>query len=86
MAGGEVPPDVIFPMVRTYHVMDSCVNCGQCQDACTMELPLSRLIFLLNRELTSIFKYEPGTDVEELPPLKTVPEQESKLSSVKVSS
>ncbi len=86
VAGGKVPPDVIFPMVRIYHVMDSCVNCGQCQDACTMELPLSLLIFLLNRELTSIFKYEPGTDVEELPPLKTVPERESKLTSVEVTS
>ncbi len=86
VAGGEVPPDIIFPMVRSFHVMDSCVNCGQCQDACTMELPLSRLIFMLNRELASIFKYEPGMDVEQLPPLKTVPEQESKLSSVKVTS
>ena len=66
--------------------MDSCVNCGQCQDACTMEIPLSRLIFMLNRELASIFKYEPGMDIEELPPLKTVPEQESSLRSVKVTS
>lgn len=81
VAGGEVPPDIIFPMVRSFHVMDSCVNCGQCQDACTMELPLSRLIFMLNRELVSIFNYEPGMDVEQLPPLKTVPDQELSRSS-----
>jgi len=81
VTGGEVPPDIIFPMVRSFHVMDSCVNCGQCQDACTMELPLSRLIFMLNRELVSIFNYEPGMDVEQLPPLKTVPNQELSRSS-----
>jgi len=46
---GEIPPDVMFPMVRIAHVMDSCVNCGRCQDACTMELPLCRLIFLLSK-------------------------------------
>jgi formate dehydrogenase subunit beta len=81
---GEVPPDIMFPMIRITHVMDSCVNCGQCQDACTMELPLSRLIFLLNRELAHVFKYEPGMEVSELPPLRTVTDQELSLSGVEV--
>ena len=81
---GEVPPDVMFPMVRTTHVMDSCVNCGQCQDACPMEIPLARLTFMLNRELASIFRYEPGVDVNELPPLRTVTDQESSLAGVEV--
>jgi formate dehydrogenase subunit beta len=81
---GEVPPDVMFPMIRITHVMDSCVNCGQCQDACTMELPLSRLIFLLSKKVDAIFKYEPGMDVTKLPPLKTVTDEELSLSGVEV--
>jgi formate dehydrogenase subunit beta len=81
---GEVPPDIMFPMIRITHVMDSCVNCGQCQDACTMELPLSRLIFQLNRELARIFKYEPGMEVSERPPLRTITDQELGISSVEV--
>lgn len=81
---GEVPPDIMFPMVRITHVMDSCVNCGQCQDACTMELPLSRLIFMLSKKLTGIFQYEPGMDVSALPPLRTVTDQELSLTGVEV--
>jgi len=81
---GEIPPDVMFPMVRITHVMDSCVNCGQCQDACTMELPIARLIFMLSKELAGIFKYEPGMDVSEPPPLRTVTDQELSLSGVDV--
>jgi len=81
---GEIPPDIVFPMVRTTHVMDSCVNCGQCQDACTMELPLSRLTFLLSRKLGRIFKYDPGTDVSQLPPLRTVTDQELSMSGTEV--
>lgn len=81
---GEVPPDVLFPMVRAAHVMDSCVNCGQCQDACTMELPIARLIFMLSKELGDIFNYEPGIDVSQLPPLRTVNDEELSNRGVEV--
>jgi formate dehydrogenase subunit beta len=82
--GGEVPPDIMFPMIRATHVMDSCVNCGQCQDVCPMELPLARLIFMLNRELAAIFKYEPGMDVSALPPLRTVTDAELAIEGVEL--
>jgi formate dehydrogenase subunit beta len=84
IAPGEIPPNVMFPMIRITHVMDSCINCGQCQDACTMELPLSRLIFLLSKKIDAIFKYEPGMDVTKLPPLRTVTDEELSLSGVEV--
>jgi formate dehydrogenase subunit beta len=73
---GEVPPDTMFPLTRLSHVADSCVNCGQCQDVCPMELPLSLLYSFLNRELNEIFKYTPGINVEEGPPLTTVKKEE----------
>ena len=64
--------------------MDSCVNCGQCQDACSMELPLSRLIFMLNRELADVFKYEPGMDVSAPIPLKSVTDEELAMAGVEI--
>jgi formate dehydrogenase subunit beta len=82
--GGEIPPDPVFPMIRAVHVMDSCVNCGQCQDACPMEIPLSRLIFMLNKELARTFKYEPGTDVNAPPPLRTVTDEELSMSGIEL--
>jgi hypothetical protein len=45
-----------------------------------MEIPLARLIFMLNRELAQIFKYEPGMDPSVLPPLRTVTDKELSLS------
>jgi formate dehydrogenase subunit beta len=82
--GGEIPPDAMFPMIRTVHVMDCCVNCGQCQDACPMELPLSRLIFMLSKELGQMFKYEPGMDASAPPPLRTVTMEEIRVSGVEL--
>jgi hypothetical protein len=49
-----------------------------------MELPLSRLIFMLNRELSAIFKYEPGIEVSTLPPLRTVTDEELSISEVEL--
>jgi formate dehydrogenase subunit beta len=84
IAGGEIPPDVMFPMIRTVHVIDSCVNCGQCEDACPADIPLSRLIFMLNREISPIFKYEPGMDVTARPPMRTVTDEELRVSGVEL--
>jgi len=81
---GEVPPHMLFPMVRITHVMDSCVNCGQCQDACAMDIPISRLIFMLSKKIGAIFKHEPGMDVTALPPLRTVTDQELGQEGVEV--
>ena len=82
--GGEIPPDAMWPMVRAVHAMDSCVNCGQCQDVCSMNLPLARFVFMLNREIAAIFKYEPGMDVETLPPCRTVTEEELSIDGVEL--
>lgn len=73
---GEIPPDVMFPMVRVAHVMDSCVNCGQCEDVCTMDVPISLLVSLLNKKVGDIFKYEPGMDVADLPPMRSTTDEE----------
>jgi formate dehydrogenase subunit beta len=71
VAGGEVPPNILFPLTRIAHVMDSCVNCGQCQDACPMEIPISLFTFMLNKEISEVFDYNPGEDIESIPPLRS---------------
>jgi len=81
---GEVPPDAMFPMIRIAHVMDSCVNCGQCQDVCPAGIPLARLIFMLNKELYGIFKYQPGVDVDSRPPLRSVTDRELTMPGVEL--
>jgi len=84
VAPGEIPPDIMFPMIRSVHVMDSCVNCGQCEDVCSMDLPLARLIFMLNRELGDIFKNEPGMDVNAPIPLRSVTDEELTVAGVEI--
>jgi formate dehydrogenase (coenzyme F420) beta subunit len=79
---GQTPPHMMFPLVRLAHVADSCVNCGQCQDVCPMEIPLTKLYYMLSRELSSMFDYDPGMNIDDYPPLTTVADEEVHIEDV----
>ncbi len=38
---GQVPPNPMFHMRRFAHISDSCVNCGQCEELCPVEIRLA---------------------------------------------
>lgn len=73
--GGQLAPPRIFHLTRLAHVADSCLNCGQCEAACPMGIPLTRLYHKLHRELAEIFDYRPGLDSSP-PPLMMFNEAE----------
>jgi hypothetical protein len=49
-----------------------------------MEIPLTRLYFMLSRELSSLFDYVPGMDVNDYPPLTTITDEEAHIEDVDV--
>jgi formate dehydrogenase (coenzyme F420) beta subunit len=58
---GPLPPEVpIFHVVRAVHMAGRCVDCGLCEDACPMDIPL-RLLYRKGNELVKeLFDYQPG--------------------------
>ena len=81
---GVVPPPLSFGMIRLLHVASQCVNCGQCEDACSTDIPLSRLAHGLNRAAGQLFHYEAGTDPDAPLPLCAIPEEEKRLESTEL--
>jgi formate dehydrogenase subunit beta len=39
--GGSIPPNPMFHLRRFSHISDTCVNCGQCEELCPMQIPLA---------------------------------------------
>jgi ferredoxin len=61
----------MFHAVRAFHLAGRCVGCGECERACPMDIPISRLNRMLDREVRERFGYVAGLDPESVPPLGT---------------
>ena len=78
---GILPPPFTFGMIRLLHVASYCVNCGQCEDACSVDIPLSRLAHNLSKIASRLFHYHAGIDRAAPLPYADIPEEERRLQS-----
>ena len=82
VAHGQVPPPFMFHLIRYSHIADSCINCGQCQELCAMDIPNSLFMHALQVEMEKMFGFTPGINMD-LPVLALVEEktERARLSS-----
>ena len=57
---GAVPPDPMFHMRRFAHISDSCINCGQCEELCPMEIRLALFSHAIRTETDAAFEPKLG--------------------------
>ncbi len=74
VAPGVLPVPFMFHLIRYAHVADSCVNCGQCEENCPMEIANSLYMHALQVDMEKMFGHTPGVNME-LPVLALVEEQ-----------
>ncbi|NHV98281.1 MAG: hypothetical protein HA496_01390 [Thaumarchaeota archaeon] len=65
----RVPQELFtFHLTRALHMAGRCVECGACESACPVEIPLTRLYHELNEWFRENYGYVPGVSVKEAPP------------------
>jgi len=57
----------MFQVVRMIHVAGRCTDCGECQRACPVNIPLRSLSKKMEEIVDELFHYKAGTDKEATP-------------------
>lgn len=57
---GMLPPSPMFHMRRFAHISDSCINCGQCEELCSMDIPLALFSHAIRSETDVAFEPKLG--------------------------
>jgi len=87
VATGGLPPEVpLFHLIRAVHMAGRCIDCGLCEEACPVDIPLRLLYRKVNGIVKDLFGYETGVSHEQ-PPFSllgenTPPEAEPHLKAV----
>jgi formate dehydrogenase (coenzyme F420) beta subunit len=66
-AGPLIPDIPVFHLVRAVHMAGRCVDCGLCEDACPMDIPLRLLYRKVNKIMIDLFGYSAGTSAGQPP-------------------
>jgi coenzyme F420-reducing hydrogenase beta subunit len=66
-----VSENLVYHLIRAFHVAGRCVDCGECERACPMDIPLRSLNKKVEKDVRELFDYTSGIDVDQTPPLAT---------------
>jgi len=68
----------LFHLIRMYHVSQTCVGCGACEEACPQGIPLTKYFKGVSERLQGVFSYMSGRSFDEPIPYVTFLEDELK--------
>jgi formate dehydrogenase subunit beta len=75
--GIALPTDkLLFHLGRMSHMNLSCIGCGACEDACTMDVPVAQIFNYMAEKIQQMFNYVPGRKTDERIPVLTYQEDE----------
>jgi len=66
----------IFQLLRTYHMVGRCVDCGSCVSVCPMGVDLRNFLKKLDKDAFELFEHRAGSSLEDVPPLSTYREND----------
>jgi formate dehydrogenase subunit beta len=58
---GELPPNSMFHLRRFAHISDTCINCGQCEELCPMDIPMALFSHAIRAEGDTAFEPKLGS-------------------------
>lgn len=69
----------MFQMIHVSHLAGRCTECGECERACPVDIPLMLLRRHMNKQVKEVFEHEAGTTLDQTPPLFTFKVEEDRI-------
>ena len=66
----------LFQMLRLFHMVGRCVDCGSCISVCPMGVDLRTYLKKLDKDVLELFEQRAGASMEDVPPLSTYKEHD----------
>ena len=66
-------------MIHVSHLAGRCTECGECERACPVDIPLMLLRRHMNKQVKEVFEHEAGTTLDQTPPLFTFKVEEDRI-------
>lgn len=73
--GGYTPAAPFFHLTRMVHMVDACVNCGQCSEVCPCEIPVAKLWDTVNNKVREVYGYISGFKTDQPIPFTEYPQK-----------
>ncbi len=67
----DITDVMTFHFLRAFHCAGRCTDCGSCERACPVGIPMRLLTRKLEKDIRELYGYEAGMSLEERPPLDT---------------
>jgi len=67
----DLSENTAWNLMRAFHHAGRCIDCGECERVCPMNLPLTELNRKVEKDVREMYDYIPGIDLEVKPLLAT---------------
>jgi Na+-translocating ferredoxin:NAD+ oxidoreductase RnfC subunit len=68
--------NLMWHVMRAFHLAGRCIGCGECERVCPVNIPLSLLNRKLQQEVLALFDFQAGLDEDAQAPLATFKKDE----------
>lgn len=63
--------NTFYHLNRAMHLAGRCIDCGECERACPVDIPMRKMYKMLEKDVKELYGYEAGANTDDIPLFST---------------